>query len=1152
MIRSHQRILFAIALLFLCIESAVIYAQETSPTDSDLFTETLELDIGTASYYELVAWCERLSLQTRGSRAELQNRLRAHYQITPPRPESEPTDSKQPIEIESANSSAYFEDPESGERYLQLHGDVVLHMRDDEAESIHTIRADRIVFNEEKNHLTASGMLEYTLEQSGKTEVFRGDSLSFSLDDWEGQFSQGTSTADRDLDEDTITFYYSGETIYRLADDIILLEQGTITSSNPDNPNYKIKASSISVLAPQEWALENAVLYVGHVPLMYFPFFFHPGDELFVHPAIGYLDIQGYYIQTTIYLIGEKKDSTGSLSFLRVTEESSGSYNTEIDGLFLRKQKKTKAESENQTGQEDQNELKLLADVYGRHGLFIGIDGTLKGTGFFRNFDILAGIARTRNIYQSETGQYTYLWQNETPAYASVWNSGFFLGLELPIRYGGSSSLKLSESWINLDLALAAYSDPFVSRDFFSRAEEIDWAGLLGIDEESADGNLAIGSRTDSFEWKLTGRVTPNVSALSPYLQTLQVSRLISSVSWRSKARPTDDFGDVTSFDPLGYLYPGRYYFYPDSMTIPSVAGRIAGTVFRESHGVQSVERAERQERNEDIPELRPPWESNEATDDAEEPPEVELRIPDAIQSKPVARRTTPAIYDHQLSYSVSPDFSLDSRFDSNSWVRPADIDLFGGSDPIEYSLANVRGNLQLTYRGNLFQSMLSINESVNVQGTFRSHFDPIDATTDSWQRLVDQDNTTSLFRASNALNLTAKPFTSFDPFSASSITYELGTTLFQRVYETGTGGAGGSYINEPAEWDDEFISTHKISATGKYDSPIGGQTLTVSTIMPPKDAVIDVNAAFQTWWFLTSLTFGFAERDTWESKQVSLTERITPDFTPLDGSYLESTVTYNPEEELFGDNTSRLTLRLLDGKFELGQTFKFDVEEAKAKESSTTLKVDWFTAQFTAREVTPLDFIPGVGWRASATDPAFLPYTARFSATYQVDKQRFWKNRIELTGSISSTWNLQFIKVTDSSLAFDSRLDLTISEFLKLGFATRSEQRASYLYIPALAAMVGGAKPVNPIIDILQSFNFFSENDRRESDFNLTSISLNAIHYLGDWELNFDYTGKPTLSTESDVPKYQWESTLSVFVRWYPIPEIKRNISYADGELGI
>ena len=48
------------------------------------FPRTLAQDISTASYYELVAWCDQLGLDDSGSRKDLQARLAAHFYVTLP------------------------------------------------------------------------------------------------------------------------------------------------------------------------------------------------------------------------------------------------------------------------------------------------------------------------------------------------------------------------------------------------------------------------------------------------------------------------------------------------------------------------------------------------------------------------------------------------------------------------------------------------------------------------------------------------------------------------------------------------------------------------------------------------------------------------------------------------------------------------------------------------------------------------------------------------------------------------------------------------------------------------------------------------------------------------------------------------------------
>ncbi len=74
-------------------------------TDRDLTLETIPLDIDTASYYELLAWSERLDLSTRGSKTDLQNRLRTHYGISATAEVPETDGESRPIFIESANST---------------------------------------------------------------------------------------------------------------------------------------------------------------------------------------------------------------------------------------------------------------------------------------------------------------------------------------------------------------------------------------------------------------------------------------------------------------------------------------------------------------------------------------------------------------------------------------------------------------------------------------------------------------------------------------------------------------------------------------------------------------------------------------------------------------------------------------------------------------------------------------------------------------------------------------------------------------------------------------------------------------------------------------------------------------------------------------
>jgi hypothetical protein len=121
-------------------------------------------------------------------------------------------------------------------------------------------------------------------------------------------------------------------------------------------------------------------------------------------------------------------------------------------------------------------------------------------------------------------------------------------------------------------------------------------------------------------------------------------------------------------------------------------------------------------------------------------------------------------------------------------------------------------------------------------------------------------------------------------------------------------------------------------------------------------------------------------------------------------------------------------------------------------------------------------------------------------------------------------------------------------------------------LYFPKLAYKLLQA-PVDPLSDLIDSFNFFDREARERSAFNLRSIKVEAIHYLHDWNLSLSYEGRPYLvEIQPAVPydpgpppisaipakyEYQWKSTFSVILQWQPIPEFRANVrrSWDDEE---
>ena len=486
---------------------------------SSMFQETLLMDIDTASYYELLTWCRELDLSDSGSRKELQSRILNYYSI------DRPVSAKriaQRLEVQSAKESEYFTIEEVDENYIVLQGDVVLRVEDTESGTTHTIEAQKILFNQALNIITAEGDIEYTLIQKQGSESFKADSFTFDIDTWKGVFYAGEITKQRKVGGKTLDFVFVGDSIERLQNDTIIMHSGKLTSSNIDDPHYHIKAQKIWILAPGEWALSNAVLYLGRIPILYLPFFFYPGDEFFFHPSLGYRNREGSYLNTTVFLIGEKEQAESPFSFLQITEGDSGEYTKEVKGLFLRK---VKGEPDPEQG--ENRFLKVMADLYSRLGAFAGLSAR-----FPPDFTLKGGIGISRSIFLDSTGNYTPFYP-ESGSPQSYWNSTTIRGIPFPfpLRFGIEANLRMRESLFSFSGNIEYYSDPFFSLDFYNRQEDIDWGNLMGL---GGGGSTQV-SEKRNLTWEARGSINPSRLIRSDLIQKLSVPSLNLKLFWQSR-----------------------------------------------------------------------------------------------------------------------------------------------------------------------------------------------------------------------------------------------------------------------------------------------------------------------------------------------------------------------------------------------------------------------------------------------------------------------------------------------------------------------------------------------------------------------------------------------------------------------------------------
>jgi len=1097
-------------LILLCL-SGTLYSQaevdrnyEPEHSSSSLLQETLPRDIETASYYELVAWCRKLELDDSGSRKTLQERLFAHFQVEPPREKAKTSEEQRSLEIKSAGESEYFTIEEIEEDYIMLRGGVEVELRDKDA--IHHIKAEKIILNQSADIISAQGGVEYILERGDSTEVFRGESLTFDIRSWEGVFFHGGTETEREFEGEKTLFHFRGETISRLENDTIILERGVITSCDLEkDPHYHIKAKKIWVLAPGEWAIQNAVLYIGRVPMLYFPFFFHPGDEFFFHPAIGYRDREGNFLQTTTYLIGKKERKESPFSFLSITQEDDKEYTREIDGLFLRQKK-----SEAKTPENENWFLKVMADIYSRLGAMAGIHGDFSPYITFKG-----GVGRSRSLFLIDSSMYTPYFEDGSE-YRSYWNDSRLLGLEIPLRWGMETSWKMGEGKFTLSGLFEYYSDPYFTSDFYNRAENIDWSRMLGMDEE-AELDASVSEKWN-FTWELNakGDLAPDNALFS----TVSLPYLKSKVFWQSRERQ--------NFDTYPLLAdPGRHFYYPVSMQLPSAEIHVAGKILELSSSKSSARVIEDSDAENDQsaeivgeepgkgylpPDFRPA-EGFEISMVETRSEEFEgtamlenLRLPEA--KKDLYVQPEREDISLLLSYDLRPGIIVENTLNSENWQSPEDVDYES-----RYITMVASDTTTLDYKLNLQEGWITLNQGLEYTGTYQTRYRGTSETIDNWEDLVRSDCEQTRSDLATTMLVSFYPLMDSPDFKYSFLTYKLNWIFFSTILNEGLYTYGSPvYYNRTGEWNSDTVKEHNAQCSFKYSPSERVHSLTLSSQLPPLLASISGELIFYLWIL--------------KSRVNSVYSEISPDNWDLQPLVVEESLEINEEVSI-------------------SEELRFDLESSLLTKSISALNLWNFNASFTAERLQPVEWITGSGWPADVpgAEEEFMASNIQLGYTSDAEPLFLWKNRIWLESNMNTSWNMDLRRYTENSLDFTFKLDLFIYKFLEFSFSSVHANNLTHRYFPAFSRELD-IPWMNPITDLLHSFNFWNIDDRYSSAFKLKNIALKAVHHLHDWDLSFIYEGKPVLFTDSSGAfKYRWESTFSIFLQWIAIPEMKSTV---------
>jgi hypothetical protein len=1073
------------------IAEQIIEEQEDTDRLLAAARQRTEMEIRTSTLSELAAWCRTLGLSESGTRAELSRRLRDYLELPEP---ATGTDGRRVITIHSAQTIEYFTISVVDEDYARLTGDVSLSLQD--GSTTHRIEANEVLFNRTRNILTARGRVFYEREGTQSTETFRGENITVNIDDWSGIFLDGNTT----IENEETAYLFSGTVISRSGDDVTTLTNAVITNAENDEALWSIRASRLWLLPGSDFAIFNAVLRVGEIPVMYLPFFYFPGERLFFHPVFGYRSREGGFVQTTTYIIGQPEANTQEASSLTRILGNSDDMIMERDGLFLR------STGRRRTNQ-DELSLKALIDYYVNLGTYLGLELYVPSMAIINPVEFSFGLGFTRTITQIG-GSFTPY----TPGGSYDWNHSNIFSTHVPFRYRMRLENGIRSRNANLSLELPFYSDPFVDRDFLNRTESMDFSHIVQHGFTSDEDSLQQ-SEVGVYRWHISGNINQATPALSPYVSRINVSNLSSTMAFRT----------ITD-ENISLDNPGHRFYAPDRFTIYNLSGSVAGTPMtiggqqqRDGGGAQ-----EREDPFHGIGTPISPW-ANE-----EEIPE--RTTPGIILIPPVLNQsfTLPRAGNNRFSidYQIFPNSSMELQYLNRGWSAYEEVNW----GEIQSILSNFGGNSNINFRFDHTSGLFSNVVTLSGSGTWRDFTYLNEDLDEEEQRIArEQQFRQTNYSTSYAYTGTIRPFHENPVFGQSNFQYNLRSTLVRsKRWMPDTEGPEltpqwGTWAKEDVNNDIFGLTNHRIAANLTANIMDKQQNITISTNLPPLDGLIETRAIFRYWICETNINFRTEkpeESHVWILRPINITQTLR--FENI-GSF-SCLMVIDPEED---NEITSITTSLSLWNF---------------RASYSAIKSRQYEWQW--------DDIVGGRW-VQFGEEGLNPRSLTFSYNRTTNDIQFFNDRLNLSFNTNSALNFNLQQYTNSNFQFTMGIFLNITDSLELRMSATSQNSVIWRYFKGISGfehlteMYPEGPQNNVFRDLLSSFNFFNQASRRRSGFNMQRFELSAIRYLGDWQAELGISMYPHRHAGSQ--RFEISTDVNFLIQWKPITEIKTDISY-DG----
>ena len=336
--------------------------------------------------------------------------------------------------------------------------------------------------------------------------------------------------------------------------------------------------------------------------------------------------------------------------------------------------------------------------------------------------------------------------------------------------------------------------------------------------------------------------------------------------------------------------------------------------------------------------------------------------------------------------------------------------------------------------------------------------------------------------------------------------------------------------------FDKDHVSTHSISLSKTFSTAAGDFTPSISYTLYPLTGSLTPSLSYRYGDFATSFSYRFQNDE--ENDGAFLSDLIKLSLA-YNGTNVIASSSFSYQSADYDKNaffrpleiSSQFSLRTSDKAYSITEQLEWKgYDSASGLENyvsslKTILSVPYFTCY--------VDF----------TGPFSSLSLDTVNASIKADDIliRGWKNRIYLSLGLSSTLNLDIQNIAASSFTITPSIIFSIAEFLdfRLSFTSSNNNFASY-------QDERGKFSLSELFnDLVRSFDFFGEG-RYNTNFNMSQINLEVVHYMQDWALHCNYSSSVVLS--DDV--YRFVPQFSIYLSWNTFPDLKIDESWEmDGD---